>query len=73
VGGDGGSNVNTGGRYDPETDTWTATSTGADCPSARTYHTAVSTGTEMIGVGGSPNTNSGGIYTPYSCTAPASP
>jgi len=34
------SNLNTGGRYDPVTDTWTATST-VGAPLARSYHTAV--------------------------------
>jgi hypothetical protein len=42
----------TGGRYDPATDTWAATST-VNAPSARIYHTAVWTGTEMIVWGGS--------------------
>ena len=36
--------LNTGGRYDPSTDSWTATST-ASAPSARGGHTAVWTGT----------------------------
>ena len=44
--------LNTGGRYDPATDTWTATSTGAGVPAARAAHTAVWTGTEMIVWGG---------------------
>jgi N-acetylneuraminic acid mutarotase len=43
--------LNTGGRYNPSTDTWTTTST-ADAPAARYIHTAVSTGTEMIVWGG---------------------
>ena len=38
----------TGGRYNPSTDLWVATSTGANVPSARDYHTAVWTGSEMI-------------------------
>ena len=43
--------LNTGGRYDPATDTWTFTnSSGA--PTARTDHTAVWTGTEMVVWGG---------------------
>jgi len=47
-GGSGGpSDLNTGGRYNPGTDTWTATSlTGA--PSARELHTAVWADNEMI-------------------------
>jgi len=39
--------LNTGGRYDPGTDSWTATGT-TGAPSARGYHTAVWTGNEMI-------------------------
>jgi N-acetylneuraminic acid mutarotase len=42
---------NTGGRYDPSTDTWTATST-ANPPAARSLHTGVWTGGEMIIWGG---------------------
>jgi len=63
-------NVNTGNRYDPATDSWTATSTGIDVPSARSYHTAIWTGQEMIIWGGSHYSggwifeNSGGIYDP---------
>lgn len=41
--------VNTGGRYDPATDTWTATPPGGG---SRTQHTAVWTGAEMIVWGG---------------------
>jgi len=41
--------VNTGGLYDPSTDTWTATSTTAE---GRIYNEAVWTGTEMIVWGG---------------------
>src|SRR6266478_4224279 len=43
--------LNTGGRYNPATDTWTATSTRA-APEARLHHTAVWTGSEMIVWGG---------------------
>src|SRR2546423_12018120 len=39
--------LNTGGRYNPSTDSWTATSTN-NAPTARIYPTAVWTGTEMI-------------------------
>jgi N-acetylneuraminic acid mutarotase len=42
---------NTGGRYDPDTDTWTATST-TDAPTARALPTGVWTGSEMIVWGG---------------------
>ena len=60
--------LNTGGRYDPATDTWTATSTGANVPARRTHHTAVWTGTEMIvwggfGLGGW-SLDTGGRYDP---------
>ena len=43
--------LNTGGRYNPSTDSWAATST-TNAPHARTDHTAVWTGTEMIIWGG---------------------
>ena len=43
--------INTGGRYDPSTDSWTATST-TNAPAARGSHTAVWTGSEMIVWGG---------------------
>ena len=60
-----GSTLNTGGRYNPSTDSWTATTT-ANAPDARGSHTAVWTGTEMIVWGGSlPGaTNTGGKYNP---------
>ena len=48
-----------GGRYDPAADSWTATST-TDAPSARQYHTAVWTGSEMIVWGG--ETSSGALH-----------
>lgn len=57
---------NTGGKYDPATDTWTATST-TNAPMARWLHTAVWTGVEMIVWGGGDNTdflNTGGTYDP---------
>jgi N-acetylneuraminic acid mutarotase len=76
--------LNTGGRYNPSTNTWTATST-TNAPSARYFHTAVWTGSEMIVWGGydfgnnlsfdtggryNPNTNT---WTPTSTTnAPVS-
>ena len=56
---------NTGGRYNPGTDSWTATST-TNAPAARYGHTAVWTGNEMIVWGGaciwSWLTNTGGRY-----------
>src|SRR5207249_1202890 len=43
--------LNTGGRYNPSTDSWTATST-TNAPVAREFHTAVWTESEMIIWGG---------------------
>src|SRR5205823_51278 len=40
-GGFGGTNLNTGGRYNPSTDSWTATTTTTNAPTARRIHTAV--------------------------------
>jgi hypothetical protein len=52
-GGFGGLNTgNTGGKYDPDTNSWIATST-TNAPTARLGHTAVWTGFEMIVWGGS--------------------
>ncbi len=57
--------VPTGGRYHPATDAWVETST-ASAPSARSNHTAVWTGEEIIVWGGITNaggaTGSGGHY-----------
>ncbi len=63
--------LNTGGRYNPTTDTWSATST-TNAPTARYLHTAVWTGSQMIVWGGSSSEsdiatsslNTGGRYTP---------
>ena len=62
---------NTGGRYKPATNAWTADSTVANVPQARSNHTAVWTGTEMIVWGGwggqivsSGQLYSGGRYDP---------
>jgi N-acetylneuraminic acid mutarotase len=61
---DGGARTNTGGIYDPATDTWTATST-AGAPTARSGHTAVWTGSKMIVWGGATYQGSaGGIFDP---------
>jgi len=59
--------TNTGGRYAPSSDTWTATSTGPDVATPRTFHRAVWTGAEMIvwgGYDGSAPLASGGRYSP---------
>jgi N-acetylneuraminic acid mutarotase len=65
---------NTGGRYDPLTDTWTPTST-LNAPEARTQHSAIWTGSVMVVWGGtrSPNQGSqalttGGGYNPATDT-----
>jgi hypothetical protein len=55
--------LNTGGRYDPGTDSWTATST-TNAASVRALHTAVWTGSEMIVWGGGDFFNTGGRYDP---------
>ena len=57
---------NTGGRYNPSTNSWTATST-TNAPVGRELHTAVWTGNEMIiwgGVNASGVLNTGGRYNP---------
>ena len=60
--------LNTGGKYNPSTDSWTATST-TNAPDGRFNHTAVWTGSEMIVWGGyisfpSGTVNTGGRYNP---------
>src|SRR5437660_941260 len=60
-GGYNGSFFNTGGRYNPGTDSWTATSI-TNAPTARSSHTAMWTGSEMIVWGGAPATNTGERY-----------
>lgn len=60
--------LNTGGRYNATTDTWTTINT-TNAPSARHHHTAVWTGSKMIVWGGgndSVHLNDGGIYDPAS-------
>jgi N-acetylneuraminic acid mutarotase len=60
-------NLNTGGRYIPGTDSWTATST-SNVPAGRYHHTAVWTGRQMIVWGGTNGVflNTGGRYNPSS-------
>jgi len=53
--------VNTGGRYNPATNSWTAIST-TNAPEARFDHTAVWSGTIMIVWGGFGDTTNGGGY-----------
>src|SRR5207244_4042540 len=58
---------NSGGRYNPSANTWIGTSTNG-APAARSSHTAVWTGSEMIVWGGDGANlfNTGGRY----CSAP---
>src|SRR4029077_11924410 len=66
-GADAGTAYNTGGRYNPSTDTWVAVSM-TNAPAGRYFHTAVWTGSEMIVWGGQDanptDLNSGGRYNP---------
>jgi hypothetical protein len=67
-GGNGGGNsqLNSGGLYDPTTDTWSPTPL-ANAPAGRQSHTAVWTGTQMNVWGGNNregHLNSGGRFTP---------
>ena len=70
-GGINGTALNTGGRYNPATNTWTTTST-ANAPRGRILHGAVWTGSEMIVWGGGGGSgqgdyfNTGGRYNPGS-------
>ncbi len=65
---------NDGGRYNPSTDSWVATSTDG-APAGRVYHSAVWTGSRMIVWGGAAASyfNDGGLYDPSTDTwiAPA--
>ena len=68
-----GTYFNTGGRYNPATNSWTPTST-ADAPSARRGHTAVWMGSEMAVWGGEDRNgwlNGGGAPGPESDIHPA--
>ena len=69
-----GSTLNTGGRYNPSTDSWSATSI-TNAPDARASHTAVWTGSEMIVWGGNNPTqlNTGGRYCPAAPNPTATP
>ncbi len=61
---------NTGGVYDPSTNSWTAITT-TNAPTARSGHTAVWTGSKMLVWGGSGSSgflNTGGIYDPSTNT-----
>jgi len=63
--------LSSGGRYNPATDTWSATPAGDGAPSPRWNHSAVWTGTEMIvwgGYSGQDDTNTGGRFNPTTGT-----
>jgi N-acetylneuraminic acid mutarotase len=62
-----GGGSNTGGVYDPGTNSWSATST-VGAPSARSGQTAVWTGTRMLVFGGNNFDSSGGSYDPVTNT-----
>ena len=69
---DGPTEFNTGGRYNPITNSWTATSTD-NAPTGRSQHAAVWTGIEMVIWGGydvdsAQYLNTGGKYNPTSDT-----
>lgn len=71
-GASGSATYNTGFKYNPSTNVWTAIST-INAPSARTSHVAVWTGTEMIiwsgvNIGTSVQYNNGGKYNPSTNT-----
>src|SRR5262249_9448240 len=58
--------LNTGGRYNPRTDSWRATST-TNAPDGRQFHTAVWANSEMIVWGGyreAAQLGTGGRYNP---------
>ncbi|MFN7974026.1 MAG: kelch repeat-containing protein [Acidobacteriota bacterium] len=67
-GDDGSTQIGTGGLYDPTANSWNPAGTSTvGAPSARTRHTAVWTGQEMIvwgGDDGTPYTQTGGRYVP---------
>jgi N-acetylneuraminic acid mutarotase len=67
--------LNSGGRYNPASDTWNATAIGGPTPLARYNHSAVWTGTEMIIWGGADASfrNTGGRYNPIANTWVATP
>ncbi len=60
--------LESGGRYDPQTDSWRPTSIGPGVPASRSGHSAVWTGSEMIVWGGDVNgfggVNDGARYNP---------
>jgi hypothetical protein len=66
-GGSGGPHLNTGARYNPEIDAWSAATPLAGAPAGRASFVAAWTGKEMIIWGGEENgtlVNTGGLYQP---------
>ena len=64
--GENGTPMNSGGKYNPATDSWTPVSDG-DARQQRSIHTAIWTGSEMIVWGGTHrgnNLQTGGRYNP---------
>jgi len=64
-----GGGLNTGGRYDPAQNNWSATSTGTGVPTPRFSNVAVWAGTRMLIWGGSSGTTllgNGARYDPVS-------
>ncbi|HYS05151.1 MAG TPA: MopE-related protein [Candidatus Dormibacteraeota bacterium] len=59
--------LQTGGRYDPVADVWSPMSI-IGAPQARSGHTAVWTGSEMVVWGGWPSLDTGGRYDPITNT-----
>lgn len=64
--------INTGGIFDPASNSWTGATNIAGAPGSRSGHTAIWTGTEMIVFGGQYNSgtslNTGGRYNPSTNT-----
>jgi len=65
--------LNSGGLYNPSTDSWAATSVGANVPTERAQHSAIWTGSVMVIWGGTLNgmqgyVRSGGRYSPTTDT-----
>ena len=70
VGAISGTYLDTGGRYDPATDSWTTTST-TGAPEERYYHTAVWSAAAEMMIGGGYGDVSGHHVTPVGDTTPA--
>jgi len=70
IGGSGSTALSTGGRYNPATNSWSATLWNSSTAKARSDHTAVWTGTEMVVLGGTGVVvyAAGGRYSPATNT-----